>query len=205
MQINHSAFSASCKDPFYNDASKLLKRCFRTCNYFHISISDFCEESHNYVFTKDAVLAREQANLPPGAMKSCSFTQCQKTTVWSLLYIISHMEDIQLHSIIFSCTKKVTFLQVLFTIFIMVLNNPGQSRSCEVFDLCVNTFFFLMLQVNKTHNIHHFCTMPSRVELPPHLCRKTRDEHTHDKFNKSDPKIIGGTSEVRYSLLLCPV
>lgn len=50
-------------------------------------------------------------------------------------------------------------------------------------------------KVNKTHNIHHFCTMPSRVELPPHLCRKTRDEHTHDKFNKSDPKIIGGTSE----------
>ncbi|XP_015759885.1 PREDICTED: uncharacterized protein LOC107339154 [Acropora digitifera] len=50
-------------------------------------------------------------------------------------------------------------------------------------------------KVNKTHNIHHFCTMPSRVELPPHLCRKTRDEHTHDKFHKSDPKAIGGTSE----------
>ena len=97
------------------------------------------------------------------------------------------------------------FLQVLFTIFIMVFNSPGQSRTCEMFDLCVNTFFFLMLQVNKTHNIHHFCTMPSRVELPPHLCRKTRDEHTHDKFHKSDPKAIGGTSEVWYSVLLCPV
>ncbi|XP_020617286.1 uncharacterized protein LOC110055245 isoform X2 [Orbicella faveolata] len=34
----------------------------------------------------------------------------------------------------------------------------------------------------KTHNIHHFCTMPSRVELPPHLCKLTRDEHTRDKF-----------------------
>ncbi|KAL9955567.1 hypothetical protein ACROYT_G036906 [Oculina patagonica] len=40
----------------------------------------------------------------------------------------------------------------------------------------------------KTHNIHHFCTMPSRVELPPHLCKLTRDEHTRDKFHRGTEK-----------------
>ena len=48
------------------------------------------------------------------------------------------------------------------------------------------SFFFL--QPIKAHNIHHFCTMPSRVELPPHLCKLTRDEHTKDKFRHGTEK-----------------
>ncbi|XP_068717425.1 uncharacterized protein [Montipora capricornis] len=47
-------------------------------------------------------------------------------------------------------------------------------------------------KAHESHNIHHFCTMPSRVELPPHLCRKTRDEHTRDKFHKIMEKAPDG-------------
>ena len=82
VQINHSAFSASYKDPYIvMQASSLRGASEPVIIFTYISISDYSEESDVYVFTKDAVLAWEHVNLPPGAMKSCSFTQCQKTTV----------------------------------------------------------------------------------------------------------------------------
>jgi len=40
--------------------------------------------------------------------------------------------------------------------------------------------------------------MPSTVELPPHLCRKTRDEHTRDKFHKVTGKLADSSFKVEY-------
>ena len=46
--------------------------------------------------------------------------------------------------------------------------------------------------------------MPSRLELPPHLCRKMRDEHTRDKFYNITGKSVDNKFEVsKNDIFLC--
>ena len=74
-----------------------------------------------------------------------------------------------------------------------------QNTYIYYYHFCYVHYF---LQPVKTHNIHHFCTMPSRVELPPHLCKLMRDEHTRDRFHQAGGKQMDANFKVHAQYML---